>query len=47
MENNQFEWVAFYEEFAGKLLEYKDDRKPLVEKVLKIYEETGINLPKL
>ncbi len=47
MDNNQFEWVAFYEEFAGKLLDYKNDRKPLVEKVKKIYDETGIHLPTL
>ena len=47
MEKNQFEWVAFYKEFAGRLLEYKDDRNPLVQKVLKIYEETGINMPTL
>lgn len=44
---NQFDWVDFYKELAGKLLEYKDNRQELVEKVRKIYETTGINLPTL
>jgi 5-methylcytosine-specific restriction protein B len=45
--NNQFDWISFYEEFADKLLEYKNDRKALIEKVIKIYDITGINMPKL
>ncbi len=44
---NQFEWVDFYKELAGKLLRYKDNRQELVEKVRKIYKITGINLPTL
>lgn len=44
---NQFDWVNFYKEFASKLLQYKDNRQELVEKVRKIYETTGLNLPKL
>ena len=43
----QFDWVDFYKEFANKLLQYKDNRKELVKKVLEIYKRTGINLPTL
>ena len=35
---NQYDWVDFYKESASKLLLYKNDRKELVDKVLKIYE---------
>lgn len=45
--NNQFDWVGFYKELSGKLLQYKNNRKELIEKVRKIYEITGINLPTL
>lgn len=44
---NQFDWVDFYKEFASKLLQYKDNRKELVKKVLEIYKRTGIKLPTL
>ena len=46
-ESNQFDWVDFYKELSGKLLQYKDNREELIEKVRKIYEITGINLPTL
>lgn len=46
-EGNQFDWVDFYKELSGKLLQYKDNREELIEKVRKIYEITGINLPTL
>ena len=46
-EQNQFDWVDFYKELSGKLLQYKDNREELIEKVRKIYEITGINLPTL
>lgn len=45
--DNQFEWVDFYKEFAGKLLAYKNNRKELLEKVKAIYDETAINMPTL
>ncbi len=44
---NQFDWVDFYKELAGKLLQYKDNRQKLIAKVRKIYETTGISLPTL
>ena len=43
-ESNQFDWVDFYKELSIKLLQYKDNREELIEKVRKIYEITGINL---
>lgn len=46
-EGNQFDWVDFYKELSSKLLQYKDNREELIEKVRKIYEITGINLPTL
>ncbi|WP_294412871.1 AAA family ATPase [uncultured Ruminococcus sp.] len=44
---NQFDWVDFYKELAGKLLQYKDNRQKLVENVQKIFEITDINMPTL
>ena len=44
---NQFEWIPFYEEFADKLLAYKDNRQRLIEKIKQVYEVTGIKLPRL
>lgn len=44
---NQFDWVDFYKEFANTLLQYKDNRGILIEKVEKIYEVTGIDMPTL
>ena len=45
--NNQFLWVDFYKEFANTLLQYKDNRGILIEKVEKIYGLTGIDMPTL
>lgn len=46
-QTNQFDWVPFYKELANSLLDYKDDRKPLIAKVKQIYEITGISMPTL
>lgn len=46
-EQNQFDWVDFYKEFASKLLDYKDRRDELVEKVKAIYTMTRMNMPTL
>ena len=43
----QFKWVDFYEEFASKLLEYKNIRNELINKIAKVYDSIGIKLPKL
>lgn len=45
--DNQFAWVDFYKEFAGKLLAYKNNRGELADKVRAIYAEAGINMPTL
>ena len=46
-EKNQFDWIPFYEEFADKLLAYKDNRQELIEKIKQIYEVTGLKMPTL
>ena len=43
----QFEWVIFYKEFARELLKYKNNRKAVIDNVLKVYQEANINLPTL
>lgn len=45
--SKKYPWVAFYSEFADKLLAFSNDRKPLIDIVKSVYEEIGINLPKL
>ena len=40
-------WVAFYTEFAEKLLPYAKDRKTLIEKIKNVYTAIGMRLPKL
>ena len=44
---NQFDWIVFYREFANTLLQYKNNRGILIEKVERIYELTGIDMPTL
>lgn len=44
---NQFDWIDFYKEFANTLLQYKNNRGVLIEKVEKIYELTGMDMPTL
>ena len=43
----RYDWVDFYKELAGRLLQYKNNHQGLVEIVKKIYEVTGINMPTL
>ena len=40
-------WVSFYQELAGALLPYKDDRIGLIGKLQALYEGIGMKLPKL
>ncbi len=47
MSEVSFEWVSFYKELANKLLEFRYDRKPLVEIVYGIYDRAGIKMPTL
>ncbi|WP_077074804.1 AAA family ATPase [Aedoeadaptatus urinae] len=46
-EQNQYDWVDFYREFASILLDYKNRRDELIEKVNAIYAMTGISMPTL
>lgn len=43
----QFEWVAFYKEFAKALLGYKDRRGDIINNIIAVYKNAGINLPTL
>ncbi|MEI6132404.1 MAG: AAA family ATPase [Bacillota bacterium] len=47
MDAKQYDWVGFYKEFSHLLLAYKNNRKALIDKVKRIYSNTGINLPTL
>lgn len=42
-----FIWSEIYEEFATKLLEYKNDRKNLISKLQNVYEEIDMKLSKM
>ena len=44
---NQFDWVDFYRELAGKLLSYKNNRQELISKVKQIFSDVGISMPTL
>lgn len=44
---NNFTWVDFYSELADKLLTYKNDRKTMIDKIVAVYDEIDIKLPKL
>ena len=40
---NQFDWVDFYKELSGILLNYKNNRQELISKVKQIFSITAIN----
>ncbi|SET08360.1 hypothetical protein SAMN03080614_104414 [Anaerobranca gottschalkii DSM 13577] len=41
--SNIFDWVDFYKEFANKLLEYKDKRYELIDKIKNVYSKAVIS----
>ena len=41
MKEKVFTWIPFYQELAKALLEYKDDRRPLVEWIYKELSKVG------
>lgn len=45
--NDQQTWTGFYQEFADKLLTYKDDRQTLISMLNDVYARIGMSLPKL
>ncbi|MEJ5228916.1 MAG: AAA family ATPase [Pseudothermotoga sp.] len=42
-----FEWEDFYREFANKLLEYRNNRGELIEKIKRAFERMNFELPTL
>ena len=47
MKNQKYDWEEFYQAFAKRLLDFKDDRSDLIDKVKRIYSSSGIKLPTL
>ena len=47
MDNDKIEWTDFYREFADKLLEYKDNRSKLIDKIYNVFDELDLSLPTL
>ena len=45
--DNQHSWTGFYQEFADKLLAYKNDRQKLISVLNDVYLRVGMSLPKL
>jgi len=45
MTEQEYMWTEFYMEFADKLIEYKNNRVQLIEKIVKIYENIDFRLP--
>lgn len=42
-----YKWTDYYMEFANILLNYKNDRGTLIEKIQKVYKQIEMKLPKL
>lgn len=47
MDNEMYDWVDFYKEFAYKLLNYKNNRSELINIVTSTFEEMGMRVPTL
>jgi len=45
--NDRYTWIGFYSEFADALLEFKDGRQELLERIVSTYQRIGIKLPTL
>lgn len=41
----KYDWIDIYQEFADKLLDYKNNRKELIIKLQEIYEELNLKYP--
>lgn len=46
-EIDDYTWIDFYSKFADKLLEYKNNRSGMIDKIVHVYEKLGIKLPEL
>lgn len=47
MGNKNFLWINFYSAFADKLLAFENNRKILLNKLIKVYDNLGIKFQKL
>ena len=47
MDELNFEWVNFYMEFADKLLEYKNNRRELINIIVQSFDELDMDFPKV
>ncbi|MBE6486636.1 MAG: AAA family ATPase [Methanosphaera stadtmanae] len=47
MATDDYTWIPFYMEFADKLLEYKNNRPELIEKIIKLWDNIDMNMPQL
>ena len=47
MNYDKIEWTDFYMEFGEKLLEYKNNRRELINKIQNVFNDLGMNLPTL
>lgn len=43
--DNRFKWTIFYSDLADSLLEYKNNRSELIEKLKVIFQESGMKFP--
>lgn len=43
--DTKFQWTNFYMELATALLEYKNNRSELIEKLKTIFSDAGMNFP--
>ena len=41
----KYDWIGIYQEFADKLLDYKNNRRELIKKLQEIYEELNLKYP--
>jgi len=44
---DDYNWIDFYMDFADKLLEYKNNRSALIEKVIHLWDNIDMNMPLL
>lgn len=47
MDYSKIQWTDFYMEFASKLLEYKENRTSLINKIGNVFDDVGMKLPTL
>ncbi len=41
------DWIPFFTELSGKLLAYRNNRQELISLIKTIFDETGIDMPRL